>query len=254
MDRFPASYAVHELGDPVIEAPWLEPYPEHMLASALSAADPAAQYEIRESVELAFVAALQFLPATQRAVLILREVLAFSAAEVATLLDTTVAAVNSALQRARKGLDERRPGAGESQQATRLTLGENGRRELVDAYVSAWERADVPALLDLLVEDARFTMPPMPAWFDGRDAIAHFLRERMFATPWRLVPLSANGQLAFACYQGSSERSPFRLGALNVITLRGGRIAEVTGFLDPAVHQRFGLAKELPGSRVMGDG
>jgi Sigma-70, region 4/SnoaL-like domain len=196
-------------------------------------------------VELAFVAALQQLPATQRAVLLLREVLAFSAAEVATLLDTTVAAVNSALQRARKGLDQRVDG--ESQQATLRALGERGRRELVEAFVAAWERADVPAILDLLVEDARFSMPPLPRWLDGREAIGRFMTERMFATPWRLVPISASGQMAFACYQGNPDDPRFRLGALNVLTLRGGRIVEMTAFLDPAVHERFGLPGELSG-------
>jgi RNA polymerase sigma-70 factor, ECF subfamily len=130
MDYRPATDAVHELGAPVTEAVWVQPYPERMLGGAVSAVDPAARYELRESVELAFVTALQHLPATQRAVLILREVLALSAAEVATLLDTTVASVNSALQRARTSLDRRVPE--ESQQATLRALGDQGRRELVE--------------------------------------------------------------------------------------------------------------------------
>jgi RNA polymerase sigma-70 factor (ECF subfamily) len=245
MDYRPAAESVRDLGEPVVEAVWLEPYPDGMLGWTAGGADPAARYELRESVELAFVAALQHLPATQRAVLILREVMAFSAAEVATMLDTTVAAVSSALQRARAGLDRRV--AGESQQAELGALGEHGRRELVDAFVAAWERADVPAILDLLVEDARFAMPPLPAWFDGRDDIGRFMAERMFATPWRLVPIAASGQMAFACYQGNPDGTRFRLGALNVLTLRGGRIVEITGFLDPAVHERFGLPGALSG-------
>jgi RNA polymerase sigma-70 factor (ECF subfamily) len=243
LDYRPAADSVHDLGDPVTEAVFVEPYPERMLTLAETQADPAARYELRESVELAFVIALQYLPPTQRAVLILREVLAFSAAEVATLLDTSVAAINSALQRALKGLELRIPA--ESQQSTVRALGENGRRDLVDAYVAAWERADVPAILDMLVEEARFTMPPLPRWLDGRDAIGRFMAERMFATPWRLIPISANGQLAFACYQGNPEGRPFRLGAINVLTLRGGRIAEITGFLDPQLHERFALPGEL---------
>jgi RNA polymerase sigma-70 factor (ECF subfamily) len=242
-DYHPATAAVHDLGDPVADAVWVEPYPDEMLRGAGRPADPEARYELRESVELAFVAALQYLPATQRAVLILREVLAFSAAEVATQLDTTVASVNSALQRARKTLDQR---AGEqSQQATLRALGEEGRRELVDAFVAAWERADVSAILGLLVEDARFTMPPLPAWFHGLDDIGRFLTERLFATPWRLVPMWASGQLAFACYQGHPDGTGFRLGALNVLTLRGRRIVEMTGFLDPGIHDQFGLPEEL---------
>jgi RNA polymerase sigma-70 factor (TIGR02960 family) len=214
-----------ELEQAVMEPVWLEPYPD----------DPQASYETRESVELAFVAALQHLPPTQRAVLILRDVLGFAAAEVADLLETTAAAVNSAHQRARASVDERTPA--KSQQATLRELGDRGQRELVASYVQAWARADVGALLDLLARDARFSMPPIPSWFDGRDHVGRFFAARVFATPWRLVPMYASGQLAFACYQGPE----FRLGALNVITVREGSIAQMTGFLDPRVHARFGL-------------
>jgi RNA polymerase sigma-70 factor (ECF subfamily) len=111
--------------------------------------------------------------------------------------------------------------------------------------VSAWERADVQAMVGLLAEDARLSMPPLPAWFCGRADIERFMVQRMWATPWRLVPLRANTQLAFACYQGSVPGDKFRLSAINVVTLRGGRIAELTAFLDPNVHHRFGLAPEL---------
>jgi RNA polymerase sigma-70 factor (TIGR02960 family) len=221
-DHAPASTGV-DVGEAVHEAIWLEPYP----------APPSATVEELESVELAFVAALQHLPANQRAVLVLREVLGFESAEVAELLGTSVASVNSALQRARKSVDCRVPPV--TQQATLRTLGDAAERELVQAYVQAWGRADVDALVALLRRDVRFSMPPIPTWFDGRDAVARFFRERVFATPWRLVPLRANGQLAFACYQGPE----FRLGALNVVTLSGAEISEITGFLDPKVHARF---------------
>jgi RNA polymerase sigma-70 factor (TIGR02960 family) len=233
-DYGPPFDQVDDLGEPVAEPLWLEPYPT-----------PEGRWELRESVELAFVAALQHLPATQRAVLILREVLGFSAAEVAGILDTSPAAVNSALQRARRAVDERVPHP--SQQAELDALGPDGRRELVDAFVAAWERADVAALLELLADDARFTMPPLPAWFSGRADIGRFLAGRMFATPWRLVPISANGQLAFACYQGQEAgqgAGRFRLGAINVVGLRGGRVAELAGFIDPALHRHFGLPQE----------
>ncbi len=233
-DYGPAFDQVDDLGEPVAEPVWLEPYPT-----------PEGRWELRESVELAFVAALQHLPATQRAVLILREVLGFSAAEVAGILDTSPAAVNSALQRARRAVDERVPHP--SQQAELDALGPDGRRELVAAFVAAWERADVAALLELLADDARFTMPPLPAWFSGRADIGRFLAGRMFATPWRLVPISANGQLAFACYQGrqgGQGAGRFRLGAINVVGLRGGRVAELAGFIDPALHRHFGLPEE----------
>jgi len=215
-----------EIEPPAESVAWLEPYPD----------DPHASYERRESVELAFVAALQHIPASQRAALILCEVLGFAAAEVAELLETTTASVNSALQRARASLAKRAPSV--SQQATLRELGEERQRKLVAAFVAAWARADVDAILALLVDDARFSMPPIPTWFAGREAIRRFMAERMFATAWRLVPTRASGQLAFACYQGPE----FRLGALNVLTLRGGEIAELTAFLDPALHARLGLA------------
>jgi RNA polymerase sigma-70 factor (TIGR02960 family) len=221
-DYSPATDGV-DVGAVVDDPVWLEPYPQ----------DPEAGSELLESVELAFVAALQHLPATQRAVLILRDVLDFEASEVARLLDTTVPSVNSALQRAKKTVAERLPAR--TQQATLRDLGEGAERALVAAYVDAWGRSDVDALVELLAREARFTMPPIPTWFLGRDAIARFFSERVFATAWRLVPMRASGQLAFACYQGPE----FRLGALNVLTLRDRSIFEMTGFLDPAVHARF---------------
>jgi RNA polymerase sigma-70 factor (TIGR02960 family) len=246
MDHGPAWRDTDDLGDPVEGPVWLEPWPDEPASGEPGGTDPASSYLRRESVELAFIAALQHLPGTQRAVLILREVLEFSAAEVARILDTTPASVNSALQHARKTVDERVPPA--TQRAELDALGPDGRRELVDAFVAAWERADVPALLELLAEDARFTMPPLPAWFLGREDIARFFNERMFATPWRLAPVRANGQLAFACYQGEAGGDRFRLGAINVLSLRDGRIVEIAGFLDPSLHRHFGLPEEVSDS------
>jgi RNA polymerase sigma-70 factor, ECF subfamily len=211
---------------PLLEPIWIEPYPH----------DPAMRYEQLESVELAFVAALQHLPANQRAALLLRDVLGFSADETAALLETTVASITSALQRGRASIAERVPSR--SQQATLRDLGEPAQQALVTAYVDAWSRRDVEAITAMLSRDARFTMPPIPTWFDGRPSVERFLRERIFATAWRLVPLRASGQLAFACYQGPD----FRLGALQLITLRGDEIAEMTGFLDPALYRRFSLS------------
>jgi RNA polymerase sigma-70 factor (ECF subfamily) len=243
-DYTPARTDTCELGEPVTEPVWLEPYPD---LTAGPDTDPEARYAERESVELAFVAALQHLPPRQRAVLILREVLQFSAAEVAGMLQASVAAVNSSLQRARKTMAEAQP----ARQRSELdALGEPGQRELIEAFISAWERADVAALTTLLTRDARFAMPPLPAWFDGRPDIERFMTQRMWQTPWRLVPVRANGQLAVACYQGardqdSADGGPFRLSAINVLTLRGGRIAGLTGFLDPGVHRRFRLAAEF---------
>jgi len=244
IDLGPPLQDTHDLGEPVTEPVWLEPWPDEMTESKSGEADPERTLLRRESVELAFVAALQHLPGNQRAVLILRDVLEFSAAEVADILGTTRASVNSALQRARKAVDQRVPQ--DSQQTELEALGRNGQRELVDAFVSAWERADVAAILALLAEDARFTMPPLPAWFLGREDVGRFLAERVFATPWRLFPIRANGQLAFACYQQDPATQRFGLGAINILGLHRGQITEIAGFLDPQVHRRFGLPKELP--------
>ena len=222
-DDYSAAATGTDTAAPLFEPIWLEPYPD----------DPAMRYEQLESVELAFVAALQHLPATQRAVLLLRDVLGFSADEAAALLETTVASITSALQRGRASIAERVPSR--SQQATLRDLGEPAQRSLVTAYVDAWSRRDVEAILAMLSREAKFTMPPIPTWFDGRASVERFLRERIFATAWRLVPMRASGQLAFACYQGPD----FRLGALQLLTLGDGAILEMTGFLDPAVHRRF---------------
>src|SRR5699024_3484615 len=148
---------------------------------------------------LAYVAALQHLPGSQRAVLLLREVLQFSAAEVAELLDTSVASVNSALQRGRTTMAAR--AHGRSQQAELAALGEDGVRRLVEEFVTAWEAADIGRISALLAEDAQFTMPPLPAWFDGREMVLRFMAERLFETPWRLAAWTVNGQPGFYCEQ-----------------------------------------------------
>ena len=153
-------------GMPLPESVWVEPYPDEQLGLQDGFAGPEARYELRESVELAFVAALQHLPARQRAVLILREVLGYSAKEVADELDTTVASVNSALQRARATLDQKLPER--SQQATLRSLADDELKGLVDRYVAAWERNDVDAVVELLTEDAAISMPPLASWFGGR--------------------------------------------------------------------------------------
>jgi RNA polymerase sigma-70 factor (ECF subfamily) len=239
-DHGPPRRDTADLGEPVTGPVWLEPWPDEVPAEEPG---PAAAYLRRESVELAFVAALQYLPGTQRAVLILRDVLDFSAAEVAEILETSTASVNSALQRARKAVGERVPST--TQQAELAALGADGQRRLVDAFVSAWEMGDVGTIIGLLASDARFTMPPLPAWFAGRGDVARFFTERVFATAWRLMPIHANGQPAFACYQQDPADRVFRLGAVNVLTVRDGKIREIAGFLDPDVHRRFGLAYEL---------
>jgi RNA polymerase sigma-70 factor (ECF subfamily) len=245
-DRGPAWTDVHDLGDFQENDPtWLEPWPSSPADADLDAglgADPADRYQQRENVELAFVAALQKLPASQRAVLILREVLELPAAAVAEALDTTVAAVNSALQRARRTVDRR---IVQGTQAGELrALGEQGRHDLVAAFVAAWERADVDAVVAMLAEDARFAMPPFPAWFSGRSDIGRFLSERAFQTPWRIRPLVANGQLAMAFYRRDPDHGRFALGAVTVFTLEAGQVAAMHAFLDPATHRWFDLPEE----------
>src|SRR5919108_6234549 len=151
---------------PLAESVWVEPYPDETLGLEDGYAAPEARYEQRESVELAFIAALQHLPANQRAVLILREVLGFSAKEAAETLDTTTASVNSALQRARAAVDERLPE--QSQQETLRSLGDDGVRSVVQSYVDAFDRGDIDGVVAMLTEDASFAMPPLRTWYAGR--------------------------------------------------------------------------------------
>jgi RNA polymerase sigma-70 factor (ECF subfamily) len=233
-------------GEPLTESVLVEPYPDEPMGLADGFASPEARYELRESVELAFVAALQYLPATQRAVLILREVLGFSAKEVADALDTTVASVNSAMQRARASIDERVPE--QSQQATMRALGDDGLNEVVESYVDAWQRGDVDAVVAMLTEDATFSMPPLASWFGPRDEIAIFLAEFPLngIWKWRNLRVRANGQEALAFYSWDDDAEGYIPFALNVLTLRGDKISDVTAFItrstedpDPAVLARM---------------
>jgi RNA polymerase sigma-70 factor (ECF subfamily) len=233
-------------GGPVVESVWVEPYPDETLAVEDGFAAPEARYEQRESVELAFIAALQNLPATQRAVLILREVLGFSAREVAETLETTVAAVNSSLQRARKAVDERLPE--QSQQATLRSLGDDGVREVVEGYVDAWDRGDIDAVVAMLTEDATFAMPPLRTWYEGHDDLKVFMRVGPLSGQWRWrhVETRASGQPALAFYSWDEEEKGYLPFALNVFTLRGTLISDVTAFIcrstqssDPEAYRRF---------------
>jgi RNA polymerase sigma-70 factor (ECF subfamily) len=226
---------------PLAESVWIEPYPDQRLGLAEALAGPEARYEQRESVELAFIAALQLLPARQRAVLILRDVLGFSGQEVAEALETTPEAVYSALQRAHKTVDARLPER--SQQATLRALGDDALREIVDAFVVAWERGDVEAVAAMLAQEAIIAMPPMPTWYQGRDAVAAFLRRSPLAPSlrWRVVPARASAQLAFAFYLWSEEMGAFAAHDILVLTIHGARIAELTAFLEPAAFRHFGL-------------
>ena len=229
-------------GPPLVESVWVEPYPDA----------PDASYEQRESVELAFIAALQHLPARQRAVLILREVLGFSAKEVCESLETTVASVNSALQRARKTIDEKLPD--QSQQATLRTLGDEQVRAIVERYMDAWERGDVDAVVALLAEDATIAMPPMASWYRGADVVV-FISDWAFSGRLydmegdrrvRVLPARANGQPAIGTYAWNEEAGRFLPTVLQVLTFDGARIGDITGFVDPSAFARFGLPESLP--------
>jgi RNA polymerase sigma-70 factor, ECF subfamily len=224
-------------GAPLAEAVWVEPYPDREIGLQDGYAAPAASYERREAVELAFIVALQHLPARQRAVLILRDVLGFSAREVAEQLDTTVAAVNSALQRARRSAAERLP-----EQRQQATLGDASVREIVERYLDAWERGDVSALAALLAEDAIFAMPPYARWWRGRDVIAAFAAHPAH----RYLPTRANAQPANAAYRWDPETGRYAAEALEVLTLEATRVKEMIAFMTPSVFPRFGLPDVLP--------
>jgi RNA polymerase sigma-70 factor, ECF subfamily len=245
IDYAPAADPHDGLGEPLVESVWVEPYPDERLGLEGGLAGPEARYEQRESVELAFIAALQHLPARQRAVLILRDVLGFSAREVAVALGTTPAGVDSALQRARKAVDDRLPER--SQQAVVRSLDDQHLREIVEGFVDAWERADVEAVVAMLTSDGAMTMPPLPTWYRGREAVTTFLESVALTsgTRWRLVPVRANGQPAFGKYLWEEEREAFAPHSISVLTLDGTSIAEITTFLDPELIPRFGLPVEI---------
>ncbi|MCZ7422582.1 MULTISPECIES: RNA polymerase subunit sigma-70 [unclassified Micromonospora] len=227
--------------DPATEVAWLEPYPDRLMAWA-DQLNPAARVIARESVELAFVAALQHLSARQRAVLLLRDVLGYPAREVAGLLDTTVVAVNSALRRARAILAGLLPDR--SQHRALGTLGDRARRDLARRYAAAWETGDVETLVTMLTDEARYSMPPQRVWYQGRDAIRGFLVEAVLAHRWRFLPARANGQLAFGTYLWDVTRRSYRPAGLDLLALDGARVTEVVSFLD-APFATFGLPDRL---------
>jgi RNA polymerase sigma-70 factor (ECF subfamily) len=242
IDYGPPSDPHDRTGEPLIESVWVEPYPDDVEDRAAS---PEARYEQRESVELAFVAALQHLPPRQRAALILREVLGFSARETAEALDTTPVSIDSALQRAHKTIEKRLPE--QSQQTALRALDDVRLRELVDGYMEAWESADASAIATMLADDAMLVMPPWREWYSGREAVAAFLERLPFAEgpPARLVPTRANGQPAFAHYYWDADAEAFLAHAIHVLGLRGDRIQDITIFRTPEAFARFGLPERI---------
>ncbi len=231
-DLGPAAEGNTPPGQPAVESTWIEPYPDEAMGLPSGRAAPEASYDQREAVELAFVAATQHLAANQRAVLLLREVLGFSAQETATMLDTSVPSVNSALQRARVAVEERVPDR--SQQTTLRALGDGKLRKLIDRYVEAWERCDVPAFAGMLAEDATFAMPPLGTWYAPRDTIITWANNFPLSGQWRwrAILTSANAQPALAFYAWDDAEAAYLPFALNVITLRdGGLVSDVTAFI-----------------------
>jgi RNA polymerase sigma-70 factor (ECF subfamily) len=214
---------------PAFDIPWLQPFP-----------DARSDVGVRADMRLALVAAMQILPPRQRAVLVLREVLEFSAAEVAAQLGTTVAAVNSALQRARAALAD----VGDAGEITEP--GDPEVRAVIDRYVRAFEAADVPALVQLLADAAILEMPPVPLWYRGRRDYGRFMQRvfEMRGTGWGVRRLSANGQPAFAAY-APEPGGGHRLHTLQVFTVTGGRITRNVVFADPAVFEAFSLPERV---------
>jgi RNA polymerase sigma-70 factor (TIGR02960 family) len=230
------------------EPAWLQPYPDALLDGLPDAvAGPDAVYEAKETIALAFVAAVQRLPARQRAVLLLRDALGFRAPEVADMLDTSEASVNSALQRARATMTALLPADRE-----RAPLPRSAReRELAQRFAAAFADDDVDAVVALLTEDAWFTMPPATLEYQGRAAIAGFLRQSARYRGERgtvLLPTRANGQPAFGRYLPGERPDVFRLHGIVVLTMEGDRISAITNFIDSGLSSPFALARTLPGS------
>jgi RNA polymerase sigma-70 factor (ECF subfamily) len=226
------------------EVVWLEPYPDALLGGAIDVPPgPEAHYEQREAISLAFVTALQILPARQRAVLILREVLGYHANEVADMLDSTVDAVNSALKRARAGLRRRLPPSGEPPPSPDSPA----EQALAAKFASAYEAGDVDALVTLLTADARIAMPPIPLEYHGREVVAQFYSSVIGeARQYSLVPTRANGQPAFGVYVRAPVSGIRHGTGLYVLTLTGERVRAITRF-ETSVLPWFELPQALPG-------
>jgi len=245
IDYGPPTDPAEAPGERLAERHWVEPYPDEELGLETGYAAPEARYERREAVELAFIAALQHLPPRQRAVLILREVLGFSARETAETLDTTPASVNSALQRARKVVEDRLPER--SQQATVRSLGDEGARALVERFSAAFEQGDVAAIVAMLADDVEFSMPPYAGWQRGRDAVAQsWLMPGGPPPRLRYAPTRANGQLALGTYALDAGAGRYVPIALDVLSVEDGAISQVIAFRTPSLFERFGLPQALP--------
>ena len=222
-------------GAPAEEISWLEPYPAR---AAPDHVGPEARYESTEAMQLAFIALLQHLPGRQRAALVLRDVLGFPAADAAAILEVSVPALNSALQRARATMGERLP-------PTDTDVDEVVART-AQLYAVAWEQGDVDAIVALLATGARYSMPPLPQWFEGRDDIRAFVLDGPIHLRWRFLIGRANEQVAFGTYAWDDERGTFVAIGLDLVRIHDGLITEVVSFLTPEVFGRFGFPDEVP--------
>ena len=236
---------------PAAEISWLEPFPDEWLGDK-SAFNPEARYSDSESISLAFLTALQLLPPRQRAVLILRDVLNFSANETAEVLELTVASVNSALHRARNTLLQRYPQ--NKMEASVMTAVDERTQWLLEQFVHAWESADVEGLVALLKEDAALAMPPSPSWYEGAQSIGVFTAATVFGeggmfpgpavNRWRLLPTRANGSPAFAMYQ-RSDKGQYQAFGLIALTLERDKLSQIVSFIDPSLPALFGFPDTL---------
>ncbi|MFY0409384.1 RNA polymerase subunit sigma-70 [Solicola sp. PLA-1-18] len=242
VDLGPSSQRVVTADRPSTDVDWLGPYPSSGLRDAMSAGE---RLEQRESVELAFVAALQHLPGNQRAALILFEVLSYSAAEIAAVMDTSVASVNSALQRARAVVASKVPPR--SQQQTLRLIEDDHLREVVAGYASALERGDVDSLVALFTQDVTWSMPPLPHWYAGLVDVTAFAATVPLGScgSWHHRVVEANAQRAVASYLRPQENGPYDAWAINILTLRDGLISEVTSFIGVEHFATFGLPASL---------
>jgi RNA polymerase sigma-70 factor (ECF subfamily) len=225
-------------GAAVLEAAWMEPYPDRLIEAGEKS--PHARYEARESLELSFMVVVRNVPPRQRAVFILREVLGFSASETADLLDMSVAAANSSLQRARATVADRMPRTTQSAELSRI--GDDRVRDLADRYATAIDEGDIAGLMVLLTTDARWSMPPHPHWYEGRRAIEEFHEQSVSGERWRHRATSANGQLAIGGYTFDETRGKYVATVLDVLTLRDGLVESVTAFITADVFRRNGEA------------
>jgi RNA polymerase sigma-70 factor (ECF subfamily) len=251
VSSLPASDPRAPIQPPSPELIWLEPFPDEWLGDPATA-NPEARYSAYESISLAFLTALQALPPRQRAILILSDVLDWSASETADLLGLTVSAVNSALHRARTTLTQRYHGR--EPEGANLALTDERTQKLLRHYVQAWQTADVNGLVALLKEDAALAMPPSPSWYQGREAIGIFVATTVFADGgmfpgkafgrWRLLPTHANGAPAFAIYQ-RTEGDEFQPFGIHILTCETGQLVQIFSFINPSLPSKLGLPATL---------